>query len=239
MMEKDKNRIIEICESKPEQEVCGFIKAIGSELVIIECENAAEDRVNNFEFSIEDSILAQDKDVVGVFHSHTDCQRSLSTFSQSDIDAAEEFQKPLYLYVLKTKEWLNYTPNGYNRDLIGRQFIRGVNDCYSILRDYYRQDLKINLNDYIRDDDIFDGKNDFIMKHAEDAGFRVLEGRSVIKKNDVLVFKHFGPYPRHLGVFVGNSRFLHQPCSNLSCVDLLAGDWQKRLKFILRHKNFV
>lgn len=239
MMEKDQQRIIKICENKPNQEVCGFIKIIGSEIVIIECENVAEDKINNFQLSIQDSIFVQDKDVVGVFHSHTDCEQALSTFSQADIDAAEEFQKPLYLYVLKTKEWLNYTPNGYSRDLIGRQFIRGINDCYAIFRDYYRQELKINLKDYIRDDSIFDGKTDFIMKHAEDAGFTILEDKSVIKKNDILVFKHFGPYPRHLGVFIGNSRFLHQPSINLSCVDFFAGDWQRRLKFILRHKNFV
>jgi len=238
MMEKDQKRIIEICENKPNQEVCGFIKVVGAELVIVECENIAEDKENNFQFSIQDSIFAQDKDVVGIFHSHTDCEQALSTFSRADIDAAEEFQKPLYLYVLKTKKWLNYTPNGYSRDLIGRQFIRGVNDCYTELRDYYRQELKINLRDYIRDDDVFDGKTDFIIQHAKDEGFEILENMGVIKKNDVLVFKHFGPYPRHLGVFLGNSKFLHQPCNNFSCVDFLGGDWQKRLRFALRHKNF-
>lgn len=239
MMEKDQKRIIEICENKPNQEVCGFIKVVGAELVIVECENIAEDKENNFQFSVQDSIFAQDKDVVGIFHSHTDCDQALSTFSHADIDAAEEFQKPLYLYVLKTKKWLNYTPNGYSRDLIGRQFIRGINDCYTELRDYYRQELKINLRDYIRYEEVFEGKNDYIMENIWKEGFITQPNTSVIHKNDILVFRRYGAYPRHLGVFVGNGRFLHQPAINLSCVEILSGFWQSNLKYVLRHKNFV
>ncbi len=45
-----------------------------------------------------------------------------------------------------------FKPCGYKAPLVGRNYIHGIQDCYSIVRDFYERELGINLSDYERED---------------------------------------------------------------------------------------
>ncbi|UYZ93212.1 C40 family peptidase [Moraxella bovis] len=45
-----------------------------------------------------------------------------------------------------------YEPCGYRPPLLGRNYIHGVQDCYAIVRDFYRREFGVDLPDFERTD---------------------------------------------------------------------------------------
>lgn len=121
------------------------------------------------------------------------------------------------------------------RPLLGRVFLHGINDCYSLIRDWYR--LKgITLPDFPRSDGWWREPGlDLYGQGFEKARFRRVEV-SEIRPGDVVLFSVVSRVLNHGGVYLGDDVMLHHLHGTLSSRVPLS-KWASRIRVVLRHRE--
>ncbi len=215
-----------------ENEICGIVYRAKDKLFIHKCQNIAIDKTEEFEIDSEEFISCYNKgEIVYIYHS----QHS-NAFSEEDIIRANELIIPLILFNPKTDYFSVYYPPDYKPDYIGREFIWGFNDCYTLIREYYRREYLIPLSDYDADEGYELTGQDKIVNNFEKEGFSKIDIKN-IEKGDLIAFKIHKDYPTHLAIYMGNNMILHQLFNCQSRIENLSENWVKRILFGLRHKN--
>jgi len=231
-----KNKIIDIAKNNPTEEICGYIYyGIDGKSNILESKNQHLHKNKMFLTDPSDYIRLSESTntIVGVYHSHTIGDE---TFSESDIEYADTWELPIFVYSLSSDKWNSYTPMSYAPTLIGRPFCWGFSDCFELVRDYYRAEKGVNLSDYERDASFAGSNSSIIIENFEKEGFVKLPDNGLILKNDIILFKCNTVYPLHLAVFQGKSRMIHHPMGRLSASCFLDRPWTKKISMILRYK---
>ncbi|WEU67280.1 C40 family peptidase [Xanthomonas phage JGB6] len=127
-------------------------------------------------------------------------------------------------------------PSGYVAPLVGREFHHGILDCYTLVRDYYQQEMNITLKDYERADGWWERGENLYMKNLEDCGFYQVSERE-IKVGDMILMQIRSNEPNHAGVYLGDGLFLHHLYGRLSSRDVYGGYWRDATRFVVRHKD--
>lgn len=117
--------------------------------------------------------------------------------------------------------------------LVGRSFIWAEQDCYSLVRDYYRIRLGVHLPDWPHESQFWkDGKDPFLDHHAE-AGFHEV---AEPEKHDVILMRILSDTPNHSAVYLGDGQVLHHLMGRRSCIDPL-DRWKKRITHVMRYSR--
>ena len=152
-------------------------------------------------------------DITAIVHSHPVTPPSPS---QADKVSCEQSGLKWHIVNPKTETWGYCEPTGYKPPLIGRQWVWGVTDCWSLVRDYYKQQHNIQLLDYQRPttpQDFLD--NPLFEQYAERTGFRQLNKDEKLQKGDVLLMSILHPTLNHVAIFLGDE-ILHHLADRLS-----------------------
>lgn len=121
-----------------------------------------------------------------------------------------------------------------NYRLLGREFIHGVFDCYSLVRSYFWQEKGIYLKDYPRDDEWWMNGGGLYEANFAKEGF-VPISREQVEPGDCFIGRHpKSPVPNHAGVFLDRGLVLHHVAGRLS-MEQPVGLWQKYLTHLLRY----
>jgi proteasome lid subunit RPN8/RPN11 len=228
-----KSQLVAAATGDPTREVCALLYADGPRLAVHSCRNIAPDPTSEFEVSTDDYIEVMRRGTLcGIFHSHPDT----ASFSPADLDCAEEMGLPFYLYSLGDRQWREYLPSTYQPSLEGRPFVLGTDDCYSLIRLYYRQHFNHYLSDYDRDDTFCHEEQGVIMENFEKEGLQRIEARNV-QPHDILLFHTDKIIPQHFGVLTGPQRLLHHPRGCLSRTETITDRWLSRLICAVRLKS--
>ena len=118
------------------------------------------------------------------------------------------------------------------KSLVGRQWLYGKFDCYTIVRDYYKL-LGIIMPDYERPKDLITSKSIFL-DQAKKCNFKQIdfEDRS---KDDVLIMKLGTKNPMHAAIFLGDNTILHQKYESLSCTENYSVYYRRSTKAVFRY----
>jgi proteasome lid subunit RPN8/RPN11 len=128
---------------------------------------------------------------------------------------------------------------------VGRPFIHGVYDCYSLGRDHLRTTYGLVLPNFPRSVDWWEPgmKDNLLEDNFTKAGF-VAIGFNELKPGDALMC-HFAHAQKvnHCGVYIGDGRILHHlhgtPLKpRLSTIEPVY-NWRRFSTHALRHKNFL
>lgn len=107
------NKIKKISESRKDEEVCGFIVG-GKNKKIIECENVALFKKNNFEISQKKFVkVFEENEILTIYHSHPE---DTEEFSKQDMSLSESLILPIIVYSNQTKKFNIYIPEGVKRN---------------------------------------------------------------------------------------------------------------------------
>ncbi|ACL60581.1 NlpC/P60 family protein [Methylobacterium nodulans] len=126
--------------------------------------------------------------------------------------------------------------------LLGRQFRHGVNDCYSLGRDWHREVAGILIPDFVRDPDWWQPREgqpqlDLYRDGFERAGFRRVErGPEGPLPGDCFLCRVRSPVLNHGGIYIGGGLILHHLAHQLSGRDP-AAVWRSKLDFLVRHTD--
>lgn len=249
---KLKEAIIDHAAREYPKESCGLV--VNKEY--IPCRNIAEDPTSFFIINPIDFVKAESKgDIEAYVHSHPN-------------GSAEPSEPDLVNMTRNGKAWIicgyipdelievkKHLPTDFVLPLLGRQYYHGLQDCYTLIKDYYLRELDIVLNNYDRSDKWWEEEKtkSLYLDNFKNEGFiEVMD--NTINKHDVILFKLGKTYHvNHAGIFlgdgilksepttkvIGNSLFIHHPYNKLSVRDIYGDIWSKRTAIVLRHKDLL
>lgn len=208
------------------REACGLLVEVDGKAIYKPCRNIALEE-EHFVLHPEDFATAEDSGrVLMILHTHP---FGNSEPSMADRVGCEKTNLPWGI-MDRSGRYTEINPSGYKAPLIGRHFSYGVLDCFTLVRDYYKEKLGIELPDAPREGHWWKrGETKF--DRFLDAGFIYV---SMPEPNDVVVMRCFSKVPNHLGIYVGDGKMLHHPHDGLSCETTYRHEWQRVTAGFLR-----
>ena len=218
------------------QESCGVIVTTSGRNKYIPCKNKA---FGNNDFIIDPIDYAKAEDIGEIsyiVHSHP---YSLPEPSQTDLYSIELSGIPWVIINPGSQKYTVNYPKGYKPPLIGREFKHGLVDCYTLIRDYYKEHLGLDMYNYPRSDQwwLKTNENLYIDNYEREGFVKITDGS--IKEHDFLLMRIASQTENHGAVYVGNNMILHHPMNRLSSRDVYGGWWRKVTTATLRYKDLV
>lgn len=162
-------------------EACGYVLDSGE---VVQCTNTSSEP-DTFVISAEETAQYLDN-AVACWHSHLQFPR----LSPADIAACKALNLPYAVWDCSTGQLFWLDPR-QTAGLLGRPWSYGVHDCYSAVRDWYKQELGVSLGDYPRQ---YEGEwSTRGFTHFEDnyaaEGFIKLPPTAELQRGDVLLMR--------------------------------------------------
>lgn len=212
------------------KESCGIVVA-GKYLPI---ENVASDPVNHFRMT-QETWTAHGR-VDAVIHSH----EAKHDLTPSAGDMVHQIATDVPWGIIRTdgiaaSSILWWGDFRLEDPLLGRQFVHGVTDCYSAIRSWRWQNLKIKLPDFPRDDQWWHAGQDLYNEGFRKAGYRVI-AESEAEVGDVALLNFRSKVPNHGGTLIEGGLLYHHLQNRLSCREPL-GRWRGLISKWLRYEG--
>lgn len=132
--------------------------------------------------------------------------------------------------------------------LLGLPFVQGTQDCYTMLRAMYKDNLGIELTNYARPidwwiDDNFDLYRDNFVNEGFDIVDININNISELQLMDVILISIPDPrrvdriIPNHCAIYIGNGNIIHHRYGTLSNITMYKGTLRNLTSMVLRHKD--
>ena len=197
------------------KESCGLLIEVNGKEKYFPCKNLSTYLQQCFIIDPEDYAKAEDTGkVLAVIHSHP---VTPPVASQADMIGCEESGFIWHIVNPKTEQWGFCKPSGYKPPLIGRHWVWGITDCWSLVRDWYKEKLGITLRDWDRPTTPEEFiKNPMFEKCALQTGFRQLRPEEKLKNGDLLFMSIMATGLNHVAIFLDGD-VLHHLADRISC----------------------
>ena len=207
------------------KECVGLLLNIRGKEKYFPCRNLSMTAHQCFILDPEDYVKADNTgEIKAIVHSHP----VTPPFpSEADKLGCEQSKLPWHIVNPKTEQWGYYEPCGYKPPLKGRPWVWGVTDCWSLVRDFYKEEKNIELLDYERpvtpqefnDVPLFE-------RYAERTGFKELDPNETLKNDDILLMSIMYNTLNHVAIFLDGD-VLHHLTDRLSCKEPYSAWLQK------------
>ena len=209
-----------------DNEICGIMIAD----TIYPCKNVSVNPIKNFSISSLDYLkLSKIGKIDYIYHSHN----KNAAFSEFDKINLYNLKLKGLLYCKNTDSFHYFLPESYQNKYVGRQFEIGVSDCLSLVSDYYKNELNIELPNIKREDGWYKKAPNIINENIPLALIKVELKNG--QKNDIAVFDLLNNgTPCHFGIYLGNDLILHHSRNKLSTIELMSPERKRRIAYLLR-----
>lgn len=217
------------------RESCGLLIVNKGREQYVPCKNLSTEK-DRFRIDPVDYADAEDMgEIVAVVHSHPYLP---AVPSEADLIGCEMSNLPWIIVSWPSGETYQFSPSGYKAPLVGRKFIHGVLDCYSLIRDYYKETLNISLPDYEREELWWEKNQNLYIENFENAGFfEVPGGLDDLKLHDVVMMQISSPVVNHAGIYIGDNTVLHHFMNRLSSRDVFGESLRRSTVKIVRYRG--
>ena len=220
------------------RESCGLVVIVRGKERYWPCQNIAVDDADFWINPADYLAASQTGSIVGVIHSHPD---SFPQPTPADLASCEKWGLPWHIVSPHLDaphgHWHSFQPSGFRAPLIGREWVWGIHDCWTLVRDWYA-DHGIALPDFERPNDPEDFvKTPLFESLFPEAGFSEVP-RSEAMPGDAVLMSFYSKGLNHVGVLDKNYRLLHHVQGRLSSLDLYGEGLQKATGKIVRHLDY-
>jgi proteasome lid subunit RPN8/RPN11 len=169
--------------------------------------------------------------IVAVYHSHPD---GSAVFTAADIVASEETGYPYLVVESPGSGWATYAPKGFQCQLIGRAFIYGVYDCYTLVRDWHLARGIVFPPGVVKDYGWWTehANEDYYLNGLRNIGFVPTDA---LEPGNVILMTYRTKVPNHLAIYEGDGYILHHLSGRRSELAVYGGQWALNTRNILRH----
>ena len=215
------------------REACGLVVIIKGKQEYWPCKNLAE---GTEQFILDPADYAEAEDageIIAVVHSHP---RMPATPSQADLVSIEAGDLPWYIVNPSTGQWSDeLLPKGYKAPLIGREWVWGVTDCWTLAHDWYAEN-NLRLLDFERPLTPTEFESDPLFERSwKIAGFELIPDENPLERGDCILMAIGNKGLNHCGVYIGDGMMLHHFRKRLSSRDMYGGWLAKCTGRRLRH----
>lgn len=227
-----RNHVLEVYP----EEACGLV--VGGRY--IKCDNVAENKLTNFKIDPLKIIKYSGK-IQAVLHSHPyklGAPQKWDPVWPTTADMRNWMQDSIPWGIVSTDGegisqfvWMD---DSTWEPLEGREFIHGVHDCYSIVRDYFRE-KGITLPNYARGVEWWDKGQDLYSENFQKAGFVEIK-KEEATVGDCCLFQVRSPVINHAAVITGEDEIIHHMFHRLSHKDSMAR-WERQIVKYVRYQG--
>ena len=214
---KWKNDALIHAQAEDPKESVGVLLNIRGKERYYPCRNLSMTSYQCFILDPEDYIAASNVgEIIAIIHSHP---TTSPIPSQADKISCENSNLPWHIVNPKTEQWGYCEPCGYEAPILGRQWVWGITDCWSLVRDWYKEEKNIILRDWERPltpEDFL--KDPMFEKCALSTGFRELRNDEKLENGDVILMSILGNGLNHVAIFLDGD-VLHHLTDRLSCIE--------------------
>lgn len=229
-------------------EACGYI--INRQYV--RCTNVHDNPDKQFKIGHKDVVRCEQLGAIeAVVHSHPNGSSKPTTY---DLMQMSMGVVPWVIVAYPEIDIKVHAPKAYKAPLINREYIHGVLDCYSIVRDYYARELDIQLDNFERQDKWWESaaNSDLYVDNFASQGFVQVDS---LQRHDVILCRvqpteHVNHALIYLGddgsltseqseAAIGQHLVLHHPYRRRSRREIYGRVWQERKAIIVRHKSLM
>jgi len=208
------------------QECCGLIVRVGAEERYHPCTNASQTPGDDFQIREEDWIEAELMgEVMAVCHSHPSAAPDPSP---ADLASMDEHGLPWF--ILGAGDAIQRIDPEIP-GLIGRPFVYGWQDCYTMIRDWTWITRGVRLLDFPREAEFWETGRSPYLDHFKAFVFEEVDE---LMPGDALLMKIQSRVANHAAIYVGDGQILHHLWNRLSSQDLYDGRLQRATTHILR-----
>ena len=230
-----KNDAEQYAKQESPKEACGLLAVINGEETFWPCKNIAEGQHEFFALDPEDWADCEDQggEILGVIHSHP---KGSAKASEADKASCEHLGFPYFIYSVEQKNWDQIKPTGWKTpSLIGRTWVWGKQDCWSLITDYFLEKKQINLKHWERPKSIkYFCENPYFEKVLIGSGF-VEVNKDKLQKDDILLVEGVYKKLNHVALYYGDQLILHHSVKKLSCRELYDLKYIQATKKVYRY----
>ncbi len=222
-----KDEIKKIALEDTSIECCGCVYKVSGKKYVHKCKNFSTNPQSHFIMSPFDYLKCSISGKIEyIFHSHNSEKCEFSEF-----DKVQLYNHKIrgILYNTKMDTLKIFYPESFNNPYIGKAFEFNKSDCYTLVREYYKDKFNIHLPDFNRSSKWSESINinDEFLKQ------NLLTENDKLEKGNIIVFQ-FSKHPDHFGIYLENNLFLHHPRNRFSIIDEIANGYEKRIFKILK-----
>lgn len=235
------------------EECCGVVLATGRKAQYVPLDNVAADPLNDFRMDPVGLANAEEAGTVTHYvHSHPNASCKPS---EADRTMCELHGVPWIIVSVMSDfdvephvaDSLTLTPNGWAAPLVGREFHHGVQDCLTLILDYYKRERGVELGSFQRQDDWWHKGEDLYRDNLPKAGFYQVNSP---QEGDIVLMQMRAPVPNHAGIYLESGvlktepshypapgSILHHYFGHLSTRDVYGGMWLEKTVSVWRLKH--
>lgn len=217
------------------EEACGIITARSR---YVPQTNVSEDPCNNFEM---DPHVFLDYKVAAIVHSHPDGKNEPTATDMNNQILTAVPWGLLVAYADGTTTCpFFWGDDVFMPPILGRGFRHGPSgsdgkgDCYALLKDWYKTEKQIVLQEFPRDNAWWANGQNLYEDLFSTAGFQAVAVGSERQIGDIALMAINSTVINHAAVYVGNDMILHHLAGRLSRREL-AGRWVKMVRGWVRY----
>ena len=206
-------------------EACGLVAIYKGKEKYFPCKNLAEDLQDQFILDPDDWINAEDQgEIVAVFHR---LPNPPPPPSQADLASCEYLDLPFFIVTPETSDWYYFEPSGYKKNLIGREWKWQIQDCWSLIEDWFKEKKGIKLKHWDRPKSPKEFSEKPLFEHGLPlTGFVELDKDDDLEIGYVLLMDttNTGKLD-HVALFIGDQTILQHCVKRLSSRETYDQNW--------------
>jgi len=229
-----KQAALEHAKQEAPKESCGLVAVVKGRRRYFPCTNLAETPDEHFVLDPAEYAETEDSgEIIAVVHSHPVTNHAPSP---ADRVACENSGLPWYVVNPNTELWGYCEPEGFELPYVGRDFVHGLVDCYSLCRDWYKREWGLDLHNYERRDQWWEhGENMYLDNFMKEGFHEIPIGE--LERGDAVLMQLSSPVPNHAAIYLGEQLVLHHIQGRLSSRDVYGGYYLKNTAKALRHES--
>lgn len=224
-------------------EACGFVISSGKKATFMPAANVAQSPSHQFLIDHQDYATAEDSgEILAIWHSHPD---SSCDPSEADRAGCNMTELPWLISSVRREadEFVHdgpklLAPDAWQAEYVGRPYVFGTFDCYSLLADFYEREFGIKLRHFVelRISNWWNRGYDILGDNWASQGFKVVTDGE-FKHGDVLLIAMDSDVANHVAIYVTGDIILHHLVNRLSRRETFGPYWYSRVKLHIRHQT--